>query len=96
MNRFQLTEKEACLLDRIAEATKMDGFFFIDEDLHVINIEEEPFGSDEEGVCRLEDGLAYDLSEPQSGGLNPDEIKIVESCFARAREALRHNSPSNP
>ena len=84
---FRITEEEAALLDRIAEATKMDGWFYIDPDLHVHDIEENNVSSDAEGVCLLEDGLAYGLDEPQSGGLNPEEIRIVEACFKRARAA---------
>lgn len=85
---FKITEKEASLLEKIAEATKMDGWFYIDENLHVHDIEEGTVSSDAEGVCLLEDGLAYGLDEPQSGGLSPEEIQIVVSCFLRARESL--------
>ena len=84
---FKLTAEEANLLDRIASATKMDCWFYIDPDLHVHDIEENNVSSDAEGVCLLEDGLAYGLDEPQSGGLNPEEIKVVEACFKRARAA---------
>lgn len=85
---FKITGEEAALLDRIADATKMDCWFYIDEDLHVHDIEEGTVSSDAEGVCLLEDGLGYGLDEPQSGGLNPKEIQIVEACFKRAREGL--------
>lgn len=86
---FKLTAEEADILDKIAEATKMDSWFYIDEDLHVHDIEESGFGflSDAEGVCLLEDGLAYGLDEPQSGGLSPEEARIAEDCFKRARAA---------
>ena len=87
MEQFKLTVEEANILDKIADATKMDGWFYIDEDLHVHDIEENSISSDAEGVCLLEDGLAYDLDEPQSGGLNPEEVKIAEACFKRARAA---------
>lgn len=84
---FKLTAEEANILDKIAEATKMDSWFCIDEDLHVHDIEEGGLLSDAEGVCLLEDGLAYGLGEPQSGGLSPEEIRIAEDCFKRARAA---------
>jgi len=87
MEQFKLTVEEANILDKIADATKMDGWFYIDEDLHVHDIEENSISSDAEGVCLLEDGLAYGLDEPQSGGLNPEEVKIAEACFKRARAA---------
>lgn len=87
MEQFKLTVEEANLLDRIATATKMDCWFYIDEDLHVRDIEEGNISSDAEGVCMLESGLSYGLDEPQSGGLNPEEIKIAEACFRRARAA---------
>jgi hypothetical protein len=92
---FKLTVEEANLLDRIAEATKMDGWFYIDPDLHVHDIEENNVSSDAEGVCLLEDGLAYGLDEPQSGALSPEEIKIVEDCFKRAR-AAKDGTPAAP
>lgn len=88
-NAFKLTVEEADILDKIATATKMDAWFYIDEDLHVRDIEEGSISSDAEGVCLLEDGLAYGLDEPQSGGLSPEEAKIAEACFARARSALK-------
>ena len=88
MSDFKLTVEEAALLERIADATKMDGWFYIDPDLHVHDIEENNVISDAEGVCLLEDGLAYGLDEPQSGGLSSEEIKIVEACFKRARVTL--------
>lgn len=87
MKVFKLTAEEANILDKIAEATKMDSWFYIDEDLHVRDIEEGGLLSDAEGVCLLEDGLAYGLDEPQSGGLSPEEIRIAEDCFKRARAA---------
>ena len=88
MEKFKLTVEEAKILDRISEATKMDGWFYIDADLRVHDIEENSISSDAEGVCLLEDGLAYGLDEPQSGGLNPDEIRTIEACFKRARAAM--------
>lgn len=87
MEAFKLTVEEANVLDKIAEATKMDSWFYIDEDLHVHDIEEGGVLSDAEGVCLLEDGLAYGLGEPQSGGLSPEEARIAEACFRRARAA---------
>ena len=87
MSEFKLTVEEANILDKIAEATKMDCWFHIDENLHVHDIEEGTVSSDAEGVCLLEDGLAYGLDEPQSGGLSPEEIRIAEACFKRARAA---------
>lgn len=87
MPEFKLTVEEANILDKIAEATKMDCWFRIDENLHVQDIEEDTVSSDAEGVCLLEDGLAYGLDEPQSGALSPEEIKVVEACFKRARAA---------
>lgn len=95
MSDFKLTVEEAALLDRIADATKMDGWFYIDPDLHVHDIEENSVSSDAEGVCLLEDGLAYGLNEPQSGGLSSEEIKIVEACFKRAR-AAKEGAPAAP
>lgn len=94
MNEFKLTAEEANILDRIASATKMDCWFYIDENLHVQDIEEPQspgFGSDAEGVCLLEDGLAYDLSTPQSGSLTPNEIMIATACFRRARNWIQDN-----
>lgn len=89
MKSFSLTTEEANLLERIAEATKMDCWFRIDGDLHVIDAEGEmPDASEAELVCMLEDGLGYGLDEPQSGGLNPEEIGIVEACFKRAHAAI--------
>lgn len=87
-NAFKLTVEEANVLDKIAAATKMDCWFCIDEDLHIRDIEEGQISSDAKGVCMLEDGLAYGLDEPQSGGLSPEEVGIAEACFARARAAL--------
>jgi len=87
MEQFKLTVEEAKILDKISSATKMDGWFYIDADLHVHDIEENSISSDAEGVCLLEDGLAYGLDEPQSGGLTPEEVKIAEACFKRARAA---------
>lgn len=91
MSEFKLTVEEANVLDKIAEATKMDGWFHIDENLHVHDIEEPDnpvFSDDAGGVRLLEDGLAYGLDKPQSGGLSPEEIRIAEACFKRARAAL--------
>ena len=83
---FKITEHEAALLERVAAATKMDEWFYITEDLKVLDTEgnvETP----EEAVCLLEDGLGYDVREPQSGGLNEEEAKEVEAVFRRARYA---------
>ena len=86
--RFKITKHEAAILDRIAEATKMDCWFFIDEDLHVHDIEGDmPDATEADLVIMLEEGLGYGLDEPQSGGLSPEEIKIAEACFKRARLA---------
>lgn len=96
MNEFKLTAEEANILDKIASATKMDCWFYIDEDLHVKDIEEPQspaFDGDAEGVCLLEDGLAYDLSAPQSGSLTPNEIMIATACFRRAREWVERPKP---
>lgn len=90
--KFRLTVEEANVLDKIATATKMDCWFYIDEDLHVQDIEEGQITSDAEGVCLLEDGMGYGLDEPQSGGLSPEEVRIAEGCFRRAREALGHKA----
>lgn len=90
MSEFKLTVEEANVLDKIAEATKMDCWFRIDENLHVQDIEEPDnpvFSDDAGGVRLLEDGLAYGLDKPQSGGLTPEEILIAEACFKRARAA---------
>lgn len=84
---FKITEHEAALLERIASATKMDSWFRIDEELHVLDAE----GEDENEatiVAMLEDGLGYGLDQPQSGSLSPEEIKDVKEVFRRARAAL--------
>ena len=87
---FALTVEEANLLDRVASATKMDCWFYIDDDLHVKDIEGELLDdSDANLVCMLEDGLGYGLTEPPSGGLTENEAKTVQACFDRARAALK-------
>lgn len=89
MEKFTLTLEEAKLLDRIADATKMDCWFQIDEQLHVHDIEENmPNATDAELVCMLEDGLGYGLTEPQSGGLTEDEAAKAQACFDRARASV--------
>lgn len=93
--QFRLTVDEANLLDRVASATKMDCWFCIDGDCRVHDIEGDGSildGHDAELVCLLEDGLAYGLDEPQSGGLTPEEIKVVEACFSRARAACEYHT----
>lgn len=84
--KFKITEHEADLLERIAAATKMDDWFYITEDLKAIDTEGN-VNTPEEAVCMLEDGLGYDVREPQSGGLNDEEAKEVEAVFRRARYA---------
>lgn len=87
-NNFKLTEREAGLLERIAEATKMECWFYIDEDCRCHDLEGEmPGATDAELVSMLEDGLAYALEEEQSGGFSPEEAKEVEAVFKRARIA---------
>ena len=89
MKPFAITVQEANLLDRVASATKMDCWFYIDEDLHAHDLEGAlPNASDAELVCVLEDGLGYGLTEPQSGGLTEEEAKIVQACFNRARDSI--------
>lgn len=83
---FKITEHEADLLERIAEATKMDDWFYITEDLKAMDAEGN-VNTPEEAVCMLEDGLGYDVREPQSGGLSDEEAKEVEAVFRRARYA---------
>ena len=83
---FKITEHEAALLERIADATKLDNFFYITEDL-VAKDAEGDVNTPEEAVCLLEDGLGYSLTEPQSGGLSEEEAKEVEAVFRRARYA---------
>lgn len=83
---FKITEHEGALLERVAAATKMDSWFYITEDLKIIDTEGE-VSTPEEAVCMLEDGLGYDVREPQSGGLNEEEAKEVEAVFRRARYA---------
>lgn len=97
MKEFTLTEKEAVVLDKIAEATKMDCWFRIEDDLTVTDIEGEmPNASEAELVAMLEEGLGYGLDQPQSGGLSPEEIKIAEACFARARLAVEEERAKKP
>ena len=91
MNEFKLTIEEANILDKLASATKMDAWFYIDEDLHIEDVEEDSIRNDAEGVCLLEDGLAYPLCSPQSGKLTPEEEKAAVSCFARAREWVKNH-----
>lgn len=83
---FKITEHEADLLERIAAATKMDDWFYITEDLKAMDAEGN-VNTPEEAVCMLEDGLGYDVREPQSGGLDEKEAKEVEAVFHRARYA---------
>lgn len=83
---FKITEHEADLLERIAEATKMDDWFYITEDLRAMDAEGN-VSTPEAAVCLLEDGLGYDIREPQSGGLCEEEAKEVEAVFRRARYA---------
>lgn len=83
---FKITEHEADLLERIAAATKMDNWFYITEDLKAMDAEGS-VNTPEEAVCMLEDGLGYDVREPQSGGLSEEEAKEVEAVFHRARYA---------
>ena len=83
---FKITEHEADLLERIAAATKMDDWFYITEDLKAMDAEGN-VNTPEEAVCMLEDGLGYDVREPQSGGLNEEEAKEAEAVFHRARYA---------
>ena len=97
MKEFTLTQEEAVVLDKIAEATKMDCWFRIEDDLTVTDIEGEmPNASEAELVAMLEEGLGYGLDEPQSGGLSPEEIKIAEACFARARAAVEEERAEKP
>lgn len=88
---FILTAREANLLDRVADATKMDDWFYIEEDPntggYIATDEEGISTSSAEVVSSLEDGLAYDLTEEQSGGFTPEEAKEVEAVFHRARYA---------
>lgn len=83
---FKLTVEEANVLDKLAESTKMDGWFCIDGDLHVIDLEDgnKPMG-DAEGVMTLDDGLAYSLEHE---GLTEQEAEIYVDCINRARESL--------
>ena len=81
-----LSDKEAGVLETIADATMMDAWFRIDEDLHVYDGEGDLAGASEaELVCLLEDGLAYGLDEPQCGSLSPEDEAIARACFKRAR-----------
>lgn len=83
---FKITEREAGLLERVAEATKMDYWFSITDDLKAIDVYDD-FDTPEQAVCALEDGLGYGLTEPQSGGLSEEEAKEVKAVFRRARYA---------
>lgn len=81
-----ISDKEAAVLEKIADATKMDAWFRIDENLHVYDGEGDLAGDSEaELVCLLEDGLAYGLDEPQCGNLTEEEEAIARACFKRAR-----------
>ena len=88
---FKITAREANLLDRVAEATKMDEWFYIEEDPntgeYIATDGEDESLSSAEVVSSIEDGLAYDLTEEQSGGFTPEEAKEVEAVFRRARYA---------
>ena len=84
--KFAITVEEANVLDKVASSTKMDGWFWIDEDLHVRDLENRNrLMGDAKGVVTLDDGLAYDLEHE---GLNPKEIEVFENCVDRARESL--------
>lgn len=88
MEKFKLTEHEAAILEKIADATKMDAWFRIDDDLNAFDAEGDmPNASSAEVVIALEDGLGYGLREPQSGGLTSEEAKVAKECFSRARFA---------
>ena len=81
---FAITVEEANVLDKIASSTKMDGWFLIDGDLHVRDLENgEALMGDAEGVLMLDDGLAYPLVEHE--GLTPQEKETYVSCLNRAR-----------
>ena len=81
-----LSDKEAGVLEKIADATMMDAWFRIDENLRVYDGEGDLAGASEaELVCLLEDGLAYGLDEPQCGSLSPEDEAIARACFKRAR-----------
>ena len=87
-NKFTITAREANLLDRVARATKMDAWFWIKEDPktheYVPTDLDGEVDSPEELVAQLEGGLAYDLTEVQSGGFTPEEVQEIEAVFRRA------------
>lgn len=94
--KFTITAREANLLDRVASATKMDDWFWIKEDPegqgYLATDLDGLVDTPEEAICQLEDGLAYPLTEIQSGGFTPEEAQEVEAVFRRAKEQSKQTS----
>lgn len=86
--KFTLTAREANLLDRVASATKMDSWFWIKEDPetheYVPTDLDGEVDSPEELIACLEGGIAYDLTQVQSGGFTPEQVQEIEAVFRRA------------
>lgn len=86
--KFTVTAREANLLDRVARATKMDAWFWIvkDPETHeyIPTDLDGEVDSPEEVIGCLEYGIAYDLTQVQSGGFTPEEAKEIEAVFRRA------------
>ena len=86
--KFIITAREANLLDRVARATKMYTWFWIVKDPETnefipTDLDGE-VDSPEEVIGCLEYGIAYDLTQVQSGGFTPEEVQEIEAVFRRA------------
>lgn len=95
MAKFKLTAEEANVLDKIAFATGMDSWFYINEKLEAEDVEGDCDTSDS-CVRMLESGLVCDVDQPEGGGLTPKEREIAERCFARARAIADKAKAENP